>query len=71
MNKIEEQILKNQATILSALSTLVKSKRIDYFLLRVKETEELLNPKINDEPCCDMEEDALEVKQDAVSEGQE
>ena len=54
MNSIEKQILLNQKVLMeSQLNYSVDSE----LLLELDNTRELLNPKIKDEPCCEMEEE--------------
>ncbi len=62
MRPIERQMLRNQRDIMFWISSKNKSPYDGYFGLRIKETEELLNPIESDEPCCEMPEEEVKSK---------
>ena len=54
MNQIERQILKNQRAMLECLWVKAPKLVEDDIYARMKETDNLLNPITEEEPCCEM-----------------
>jgi hypothetical protein len=61
MTPIERQILENQKAIMTYLRIDFVPEDIDLFLEScLDKTSELLNPKREEEPCCEMPEEEKE-----------
>ena len=62
MDKIQEQILTNQRTIMSSLLLMIEPYSSEGHRCslgdRIIETENFVDPITKKDPCCDMKEDA-------------